>query len=69
MDWYVYRKIWLPLSDAKQTDPLQIIRFIEEFDQPSPWVLMDVVPFDRINGRHGRRQILFPDEAEAIRKQ
>ena len=60
---------FLPLSDGKQTTSCQTLHFIEEFDHLSPWVFWDIAPFARINGRHGRRQILFPDEAEAIRKQ
>ena len=43
------------------------MRFIEEFDQPSPLVLWDIAPFDQIKGRHGRKQILFPQEADVIR--
>lgn len=60
----------LPESDTKQTALDQIRRFIEEFhpsDSLPTWVYRDNADFGAVNGANGKRQILLPEEARAIR--
>ena len=59
-------KRWLPLSDAKHTDSSNITHLNGDFDYPGALVLRDITPFGQINGKRGHKQILFPQEADAI---
>jgi hypothetical protein len=67
---FVYRKTSLPDSDTKKTSVPQILQLNEELRPPEnhPWILRDKAPFGQINGRNGRKRLLFPEEAARIKK-